>query len=292
MGLLDSLKAALAGGKVDVRSRYEFLREAISGTMSKFYMARDRESGKIVGLKILDPAKTIAFESRFKGLKKPSEGEIVKSISHPNVVQLLTYGTTTQGEHFVVMEFIEGPALNSLVIGQSPLLEGRRVKMIRQAAEGLRAVHQAGYIHRDVCPRNFMATPDGELVKLIDFGLTVPATAPFMQPGNRTGTPNYMAPELVRRQPTDQRLDVFAFGASAYELFTFNLPWEKGTGDGLAAMSHGVAPPADIRRYRPKINPQLAQAIMHCVEPVISKRCASMDDFLKAIKDVKSDDVA
>jgi hypothetical protein len=79
-----------AGGKVDVRGRYEFLREAISGTMSKFYMARDRESGQIVGLKILDPAKTLAFESRFKGLKKPSEGEIVKNITHPNVVRLLS----------------------------------------------------------------------------------------------------------------------------------------------------------------------------------------------------------
>jgi serine/threonine protein kinase len=292
MGLLDSLKSALSGGKVDVRGRYEFLREAISGTMSKFYMARDRESGKIVGLKILDPAKTIAFEARFKGLKKPSEGEIVKSISHPNVVQLLSYGTTLQNEHFVVMEFIDGPALNSLVIGQSPLLEGRRVKMIRQMAEALRAVHQAGYIHRDVCPRNFMATPDGELVKLIDFGLTVPATAPFMQPGNRTGTPNYMAPELVRRLATDQRLDVFAFGASAYELCSFHLPWEKGTGDGLAAMSHGVAPPIEITKYRPKINPQLGKAIMSCVEPLVPKRCASMDDFLKAIKDVKTDDVA
>lgn len=292
MGLLDRLTSALSGGKVDVRGRYEFLREAISGTMSKFYMARDRESGKIVGLKILDPAKTVAFEARFKGLKKPSEGEIVKSISHPNVVQLITYGTTLQNEPFVVMEFIDGPALNSLVIGQSPLLEGRRVKMIRQMAEALRAVHQAGYIHRDVCPRNFMATPDGELVKLIDFGLTVPATVPFMQPGNRTGTPNYMAPELVRRLATDQRLDVFAFGASAYELCTFNLPWEKGTGDGLAAMSHGVAPPTEITRYRPNINPQLGKAIMKCVEPSVAKRCASMDDFLKAIKDVKTDDVA
>jgi len=291
MGLLDSLKSALSGGRVDVRGRYEFLREAISGTMSKFYMARDRESGQIVGLKILDPAKTVAFEARFKGLKKPSEGEIVKNISHPNVVKLLSYGTTSQGEPFVVMEFIDGPALNSLVIGHRTLLDGRRANMIRQAAQGLQAVHQAGYIHRDVCPRNFMATPDGETVKLIDFGLTVPATAPYMQPGNRTGTPNYMAPELVRRQPTDLRLDVFAFGASAYELCTFHLPWDKGTGDGLAAMSHGVAPPTDILRYRPKIHPALAKAIMSCVEPVVAKRCASMDDFLKAIRDVQTDDV-
>ena len=74
---LDSLKSVLTGGRVDVRGRYEFMREAISGTMSKFYMARDRKTGEIVGLKILDPKKTAEFEARFKGLKKPSEGEIV-----------------------------------------------------------------------------------------------------------------------------------------------------------------------------------------------------------------------
>lgn len=290
MGLLDSLKSVLSGGKVDVRARYEFMREAISGTMSKFYMARDRQTGQVVGLKILDPEKTVAFESRFKGLKKPSEGEIIKSISHPNVVRVLLYGTTLQGEPFVVMEFLDGPGLNSLVIGRSPLLDGRRVKLIRQAAEALRAVHEAGYIHRDICPRNFMVTSDGENLKLIDFGLTVPATPPFMQPGNRTGTPNYMAPELVRRMPTDQRLDVFAFGVSAYELCTFNLPWERGT-TGQVAMTHAVNPPADIRRYRPNINPTLAKAITWCVEQKPDKRCPSMEEFLRAIKDVKTEDV-
>jgi serine/threonine protein kinase len=291
MGLLDSLKSALAGGRVDVRGRYEFMREAISGTMSKFYMARDRKTGEIVGLKILDPKKTAEFEARFKGLKKPFEGEIVQGISHPNVVRVLSYGTTLQGEPFVVMEFIDGPGLNSLVIGRSPLLDGRRVKLIRQAAEALRAVHQAGYIHRDVCPRNFMVSPDGENLKLIDFGLTVPATPPYMQPGNRTGTPNYMAPELVRRLATDQRLDVFSFGVSAYELCTFNLPWERGT-TGQVAMTHSVQPPIEIQRYRPKIHPTFAKAIMSCVEPQITKRCPSMDHFLQSIREVTSEDQA
>ena len=94
-------------------------------------------------------------------------------------------------------------------------------------------------------------------VKLIDFGLTVPATRWFMQPGNRTGTPNYMAPELVRRRPTDQRLDVFSFGVTAYEICTFELPWLRGT-TGMAAMTHDQ-PPADIRQYRPEIHPVLGQ---------------------------------
>ena len=289
MGLLDSVKSMLTGGRVDVRGRYSLETEAISGTMSDFHKARDRKTGQIVGLKILDREKTTAFEARFKGLKKPSEGEIVKSLAHPNIVRVMEYGKTFEGEPYLLMEFIEGKPLNFLIKERSKLLNGRRVNIIRQAAEALRAVHLAGFIHRDICPRNFMASPDLRTIKLIDFGLAVPATPLFMQPGNRTGTPNYMAPELVRRMTTDARLDVFAFGVSAYELCTFELPWERGN-TGQVAMTHGARPPTDIRKYRPNINPALAQAITWCIEQEVAKRCPSMDDFLQAIRGVEKED--
>ena len=108
------------------------------------------------------------------------------------------------------MEFLDGPGLNSLIIARSKLLDGNRLTLARQAAEALEAVHAAGFIHRDICPRNFVCSPDATSLKLIDFGLTVPAEKEFMLPGNRTGTPNYMAPEVVRRKPTDQRLDIYS----------------------------------------------------------------------------------
>jgi serine/threonine-protein kinase len=150
------------------------------------------------------------------------------------------------------------------------------------------AVHAAGFIHRDICPRNFILTNNGEDIKLIDFGLTVPATKEFMQPGNRTGTPNYMAPELVRRRPTDFRLDVFAFGVTAYEICTYELPWMRGT-TGMAAMTHDRVP-TDIRKYRPNINPVLANAIHSCIEPNVERRCPSMEKFLQMIREVRSED--
>ncbi len=289
MGLLNQFKSLLSGGRVDVRARYEFMRAAISGTMSQFYKARDRETGQIVGLKILDPKKTAEFEARFKGLKKPTEGEILSKISHPRVVKVLQHGTTLQGEPFLVMEFVEGPGLNSLIIGKSELLNGRRVQLIRQAAEALYAVHEAGFIHRDVCPRNFVVSPEGDDLKLIDFGLTVPATEPFMQPGNRTGTPNYMAPELVKRQATDRRLDIFAFGVSAYEVCTFQLPWERGT-TGLVAMKHAEHAPVEIQRYRPKLHPKLAAAIHKAIERNPDARFATMKDFVKALEGVEAEE--
>ncbi len=288
MAFLDRLKMFFSSGKLDVRARFELLREAISGTMSKFYMARDRESGQIVGLKILDKKKTAAFEERFTGLEKPTEGQISILFDHPYIVHTYEHGITTDGAQYVVMEFLEGPGMNSLLVGKDPRLDGRRVRFIRQVAEALDVVHKVGYIHRDVCPRNLILTGDHETCKLTDFGLTVPATPMFMQSGNRTGTPNYMAPELVRRFPTDQRLDIFAFGVTAFEICTFELPWPRGT-TGMAAMTHDQ-PPADIRELRPGINERLAKAIMLCVESDVKKRCPTMEKFLLSIRRIEHED--
>jgi serine/threonine protein kinase len=288
MPILESLKKLLAGRRTNISARFALLREGIQGTMSNFYMARDLQTGQIVGLKILDPQKNAEFEARFRGLKKPSEGEISAQFDHPRIVKTFEFGLTTEGAQYLVMEFIDGPTLHSALIGRDPAFEGRRVRFLHEAAEAVAAVHTAGFIHRDVCPRNFILTEKGEHVKLIDFGLSVPATKEFMQPGNRTGTPNYMAPELVRRRATDQRLDIFAFGVTAYEICTFELPWMRGT-TGMAAMGHDK-PPADIRKYRPQIHPTLARAIHACIDPDINQRCSSMDKFLQMIREVKHED--
>ena len=283
-------KSMLEGGKVDVAGRYEILREAVSGTMSNFHMARDRTTQEIVGLKILDKAKTLALEARFRGLEKPTEGEIAASIDHPRVVKTFSHGTTTDDEQFIVMEFLDGPGLNSLIVARSPLLNGNRLTLMRQAAEALGAVHEAGFIHRDVCPRNFVCAHDATSLKLIDFGLTVPAEKEFMQPGNRTGTPNYMAPEVVRRRSTDQRLDIFAFGVSMYEMFCFELPWQRGS-DGLAAMAHGMSEPPPVSRHDPHIHKDLDAAILQCMAANPDDRFSSLAAFLKAIRGVKHEDI-
>ncbi|MCI0332554.1 MAG: serine/threonine protein kinase [Planctomycetes bacterium] len=289
MGISSFLKSILEGGKVDIANRYEILREAVSGTMSNFHMARDRVTDQIVGLKILDKAKTDALEARFKGLDKPTEGEIAVKFQHPRIVTTHSHGITTNDEQFLVMEYLDGPGLNSLIIGRSEILDGNRLTLARHAAEALEAVHNAGFIHRDICPRNFVCAKDGMSLKLIDFGLTVPAEKEFMLPGNRTGTPNYMAPEVVRRKATDQRLDVFAYGVSMYELFAFDLPWQRGS-DGRAAMAHGLSDPPPLRKFYPKINPTLEAAIHKCMDAEPDQRFQNISQFLKAISRLKHED--
>ncbi len=289
MPWFDRLKQVLAGGKkLDVASRFDLLREAISGTMSTFYLARDRRTGQIVGLKILDLQKTAAFRARFAGLDKPCEGAIATRFDHPHIVKTFEYGLTTEGAEYLVMEYLGGPGMHFMLGTGDRRLEGRRVKFLCQAAGALAAVHAAGFIHRDICPRNLIFTEDCETLKLTDFGLAIPNAPPFLQPGNRTGTPNYMAPELVRRLPTDHRVDVFAFGVTAYQVCTRQLPWPSGD-TGLAAMSHNQ-PPADIRRFRPNIHEDLARAVHACIEPEVKRRCPSMEEFLRRVKRIERED--
>lgn len=274
--------------KLNYRKRYELLQSAISGTMSNVYKARDRETGDVVALKILDKKKTEAVESRFKGMGKPTEGEISVQFDHPYIVKTFDQGLTTEGDQYLVMEYLEGTGLNNVLLVKDDLMAGARLFYIRQVAEALQEVHSKGFIHRDICPRNLLFVGDGTALKLIDFGLTVPNRPPFTEPGNRTGTANYMAPELVRRRKTDQRLDIFSFGVTIYELCTKELPWPRGD-TGNAAMTHDQ-PPEPIETYRPQINKALARAIHKCIEPEMSNRFTEMKQFLRAIAKVEHED--
>jgi len=273
-----------------VEARFERMRSAVSGTMSNFIAARDHDYNRVVGLKLCDPEKVKTFEARFKGLKKPSEGEIALRMDHPSVVQTYEIGTTKVGGPYLVMEYINGPGLlNVIQAREEEQLVGRRISLLKQMAEGLKYVHEIGIIHRDVCPRNYICSKDLETIKLIDFGLSVPAEAPYMLPGNRTGTPLYMAPEIVRRRHTDQRVDVFAFGISAYCLCTYEFPWPTGDTSGKAALMHDSMPPVPILDQRADLNPVLAKAIMRCIEPDLDNRMPSIAQFLLQIRSVKSE---
>lgn len=282
---------APARTKCDVEARFERMRSSVSGTMGNFFLARDRQLKQIVGVKVCDPEKVELFEARFKGLKKPSEGEIAMQMVHPRVMETLEHGETTRGERYLVTEYIEGPSLQQVVqTANEQEVAGKRVNLIRQMAEAIEYVHGQEFIHRDICPRNFICLPDLVGLKLIDFGLTVPATPPFMAPGNRTGTPVYMSPEIVRRRPTDKRVDIFSFGMSAYCLLTFEFPWNVTDTTGRAALQHDTALPTDIFERRPNLDPRLGKAIMHCLQPKAEERMPSMTQFLQQISRVEQEE--
>ncbi len=295
MGFLDSLKSKLrSSAKIEVETRFTRQRTGVTGTMAHFFVAKDRENNdKLVGVKVLDIEKVEAFEGRFKGLGKPTEGEIAMMMDHPKIVETYEVGVSTKGQPVIVMEYIAGPSMQNIVVKkQEHHVQGKRMMLIRDMAEALKYVHTKDFIHRDICPRNFICLPETTGVKLIDFGLTVPATSPFMAPGNRTGTPLYMSPEIVRRRATDKRVDIFSLGVTFYCLCAFEHPWQGEILNGRAALHHDTSPPTDLIERCPNIDPRLARAIMNMIQPKVEERTESVDQFLHAIRSVKTAFVA
>ena len=193
--------------KVNIEKRFSILTEFGKGSMSHVYKAMDNETGRSVCLKVQDAEKSAAAAARASSLGRLSEGDVGMRIKHPNVVRTYEHGGTTKGSHYIVMEYIDGQSLT--FVRQSTVLSiADKIELLAQAADGLAAVHAAGFIHHDFGPKNVLVDRENHL-KVIDFGLAVPNTPAFQRPGNRTGTLQYMAPEVIRREPKDERLDVF-----------------------------------------------------------------------------------
>ncbi|MFN9720098.1 MAG: serine/threonine protein kinase, partial [Planctomycetota bacterium] len=155
-----------------------------------------------------------------------------------------------------------------------------------QIGEALNHFHQQNWIHRDICPRNIMVADDKN-VKLIDFGLAVPNTPDFRKPGNRTGTASYMAPELIKRQPTDQRIDIFSYAVTCFEMYTKRFPWDAAlTID--AVLQHINKPPLPSTTLLPTIDQQIAAAIMKGLEANPDNRWQSVTDMVAEIREAEA----
>jgi eukaryotic-like serine/threonine-protein kinase len=279
---LFAAKPKSAMKRVDITKRFDLVNRTGQGSMSKVWKARDMELGRTVCLKILDKVKTAKFEARFPGAKKPPEGEICLSLRHQNIVRTLEYGISFNGEPFLVMELIDGDGLNLLVETRSSRLDGNRVQFLSQLADALEYVHSQGYLHRDICPRNVMVDREG-VVKLIDFGLTIPNMPVFCKPGNRTGTTNYLAPELIRRTTTDRRVDLFALGVTAYEVFTHTLPWEKAA-SLQTLLSHMNSPARNPREFNPKLDDATVKFLVKSVARDPADRFQTAAEFHEALQ--------
>ena len=158
------------------------------------------------------------------------------------------------------MKVVDGVSLEYVRTSVKLGLRGK-LKVLVQAAEGLAAIHAAGFIHHDVNPGNVLINKANQ-VKIIDFGLTVPNTPTFHKPGNRTGALAYMAPELIRREVTDHRLDIFAFGAVAFEFLTNRLPYESTGGNSMAMMLQRINhDPIDPAVANPKLSEELCEVL-------------------------------
>lgn len=271
--------------RIAITKRFDLVGRVGQGSMSKVWRANDTLSGRQVALKVLDKYKTARFESRFPGLNKPTEGEVAVQLKHKNIVNTLEHGVTTDDEQFLVMEFVEGVSLSFLVETQNETMMKNRLSFILQLGEAVTYFHEAGWIHRDICPRNVVVEPDNT-IKLIDFGLVVPNLPPFQKPGNRTGSASYMAPELIKRNKTDQRIDVFSFAVTCFEMFAKRHPWDAD--ETLEAVLQAInQPPMDIRELTPGIDEQIAETIMKGLVKHPDDRWQTIEEMLHPIREAR-----
>ncbi|MFO0961152.1 MAG: serine/threonine-protein kinase [Isosphaeraceae bacterium] len=268
--------------KVNIDRKYTIIAEIGQGSMSRVFRAVENEAGRVVCLKLQDKEKTQAALTRTQSIGRPTEGEMAQQINHPHVVRTYDYGLTNKGEYFLVMDFIEGVSLN--FVRQSGADLGRKVELLAQAAEGLAAVHAKGFIHHDYGPKNLLVNRDDQ-IKLIDFGLAVPNTEVFRRPGNRTGTLQYMAPELVRRETISEKIDIFSWSVTAFELLTGKLPYDAT--DPMQMIRQRInLDPMDIKSLGPYLPDDLCEIIRKAMARRPEQRwpaAASLPGALRAL---------
>ncbi len=277
---------------------YEILALIGAGGMGEVYRANDTRLSRVVALKILASGAMRDSELRRRFER---EAHAVAQLSHPHVCSLFDVGRDA-GIDFLVMELVEGDTLAARLAAapdrdqaalDRTLPIGEVLRHAAQIAEALDAAHQRGIVHRDLKPGNVMVTRHG--VKVVDFGLAriveappvaaETATASFAtKAGSFLGTLQYMAPEQIEGKSIDGRADIFALGATLYEMCTGERAFNGNTAAGVVAAVLTHRPPlaSTAAPHRP-ISKRLDRLIAACLEKNPADRWQSAGDLAKEL---------
>jgi len=230
--------------------------------MSTLYRATDLRDGRQVAVKVPHPemeANPILVE-RFK-----REREIGQELDHPGVVK--TYDDEERSRLYMVIEWVEGRLLRTVLNEEGPLPIERAVNITLQICDALDTMHKHGVVHRDLKPENVMVD-DRDRIKLIDFGIAMKEDArrlTFVDMSATLGTPDYISPEQVKGQRGDQRSDIYSLAIMFYEMLTGEVPFSGP--NPLAVMNerllHDPGPARKLRREIPaEIDEILSRALV------------------------------
>ncbi len=264
----ESESRVLAPGDV-IDGRYVVIRTLGRGGMGVVYEVERRSDGKRLALKSMTEYSDARAAARFA-----HEAELVASVHHPNLVDIVDFGFARGGFLYLVMELVTGGSLEGSRDRFGDTAWARPV--LAQIAAGLEALHARGVVHRDLKPANVLL--DGEVAKIADFGISrrdeesdpdpvgeTAAARHLTRTGAMIGTPLYMAPELAAPGVTARAAsDVFSFGVLAHELFTAEYPFPAPP---IAAALAGVSPaPAKrIRSANPSVDVRIADLVDACL---------------------------
>jgi eukaryotic-like serine/threonine-protein kinase len=258
-----------------LNDRYELLEQLGKGGMAIVYRARDRMLERLVAVKVLreDYSRDQAFLARFR-----QEAKAAANLSHPNIVTVHDFGLD-QGQLFIVMEYVPGADLKTLVKQRGRFSPEEAVPLLVQACAGIGYAHRAGLVHCDVKPQNLLVTPDMRL-KVTDFGIARALST--IKPDERSeivwGSPQYFSPEQASGGAPSPASDVYSLGVIMYEMLTGSLPFRATTAAELARM-HLDAEPIPIVELLPDISPALAEIIIKVLSKEPSLRYRTADQL-------------
>ena len=263
---------------VFLQNRYEILDLIGSGGMSEVYRARCHKLNRYVAIKVLKKEfiSDDAFVRKFK-----MEAQAAGALIHPNIVNY--YDVVDEDDlHYIVMELVEGITLKNYIDQKGRLETDEAVDFAIKIAEGLKAAHSRGIIHRDVKPQNVILAEDHNL-KVADFGIARAVTAQTASTSQAMGSVHYISPEQAKGEFTDERSDIYSLGITMYEMLTGKLPF---TGDtavsvALAHVNDDVTPPSV---YNPTIPVGLEQVILKCMEKDADRRYQDADSLISDLQ--------
>ena len=258
--------------------RYRLTREVARGGMATVYLARDLRHARDVAVKIVHPALAAALGSeRFL-----REIAIVAQMHHPHIVPLFDSGDA-DGALYYVMPFEPGQSLRQRLARDGPLPLDDAVTILRDVCDALAYAHERGIVHRDIKPDNVMLT--GRHAMVTDFGVASDLRdTTLTQGGASFGTPAYMAPEQIARDPgIDHRADIYAVGALAYELLAGRPPFVSESREALLS-AHLSESPAPIVERRPDVPPALAEVVMRCLAKQPADRWQSAHEVVERLE--------
>ncbi len=235
------------------------LEEFGRGGMGTVYRAYDETLGRLVAIKVMKKkfAEDAHFAENFL-----REARAAAALNHPNVVQIYSCGQQ-RDQLYIVMELVGGGRLDKMIKGGRAIGEVRALEIGLQVSEGLQAANEIGLIHGDIKPENILFG-NNDQAKVVDFGL-----ARFLDksahPGEIWGTPYYIAPEKVRRQPEDHRADIYSLGATLYHALSGNPPFEGDTAKDVV-LARLKDPAISLRVVVPSLQPETADVIARMLE--------------------------
>jgi serine/threonine protein kinase len=253
-----------------------------SGGMSEIWLVTDSR-GKAYALRKLKKELRFNFSVRRRFvhgcevLSKLNESEFI--------VGYVEHGKA-DGTQYMLMDYVEAANLKEMFAQQDPILTENVAQILIDMASGLLHVHESGFMHLDFKPENILVTRNGS-VRLIDFDTALPIPEKPVKLSKNPGTPGYMAPEQLRREPIDGRADIFAYGVAAYELLTHQKPFPGETPAQILAAQMDASGPVPPREHNPDIPPALEKVILKCLAREPDRRYPFMsvlvNDLQKAL---------